>query len=375
MMPLGPQLMRIFQITPQQFGLIVSSYTFSAGISGFFTAFIIDRFDRKRFLQILYIGFLIGTLLCGLAPNYHLLVSARILTGVFGGVLGAVILSIVGDTIPFERRGQAMGIVMSAFSIASVFGVPFGLYIATLFDWHAPFIFLAITAMPVSYFIWKYVPEMSRHMEHKQSSNPVEVLRNIFKTPSQLKSMTLMIVLMMGHFSIIPFLSPYMVANVGFTEAQLTYIYLVGGALTIFTSPKIGKLADKYGKVKIFTIFILICSVPVFVITNLPQVPIWVALIFTSLFFVVSAGRFIPAQAIVTATVHPQNRGSFMSFISSIQQLSSGLASYIAGAVIVKDATTGALSHYNWVGYFSVAASLSTIWLIRRITIIPDSKA
>ncbi len=366
-MPLGPQLMRIFDITPQQFGIIVSSYTFSAGVSGFISAFLIDRFDRKKFLQVLYIGFLIGTLLCGLAPNYFLLLSARILTGIFGGVLGAVILAIVGDTIPFERRGQAMGMIMAAFSVASVFGVPFGLFIATQFDWHAPFIFLALIALPISYFIWKFVPEMETHIRKDSNRNVLQVLKNVTSDPNQRKSITLMMVLMLGHFSIIPFLSPFMVANVGFTEAQLMYIYLFGGALTIFTSPRIGKLADKYGKVKIFTWFVALCTIPVLILTNLGHTPIWLVLVVSSAFFVLSAGRFIPAQAIITSTVKPEFRGSFMSISSSMQQLTAGVASYLAGVMIVKDSKTGELLNYNIVGLLSVIAALFTIYLIRRI--------
>lgn len=374
MMPLGPQLMRIFDITPQQFGLIVSSYTLSAGVSGFFTAFIIDRFDRKKFLQLLYVGFLIGTLLCGLAPNYYMLVAARILTGLFGGVLGAIILAIVGDTIPFERRGQAMGMVMAAFSVASVFGVPFGLFIATQFDWHAPFLFLTVIALPLSYFIWKFVPDMNSHIKKDNSLQIVQVIKNITSDPNQRKSITLLMVLMLGHFSIIPFLSPYMVANVGFKESQLTYIYLFGGLLTIFTSPRIGKLADKYGKVKIFTWFVSLCTIPVVILTNLGPTPIWLVLIVSTAFFILSAGRFIPAQAIVTSTVKPENRGSFMSISSSMQQLTAGVGSYFAGVIIVKDQVTGELHNYNLIGWFSAAAALTTLYLIRRIRSVDGDK-
>lgn len=366
MMPLGPQLMRMFQITPQQFGLVVSSYTLSAGISGFFTAFMIDRFDRKRFLQMLYAGFLLGTFACGLAGDYYTLLAARIFTGLFGGVLGAVILAIVGDVIPFERRGQAMGFVMAAFSIASVFGVPFGLFIATEFTWHAPFLFLGVLAMPVSYLIWKFIPNMSAHVQHSQTVSVKQVITNITSNTNQRKALTLMMVLMFGHFSIIPFLSPYMVANVGFTEHQLTYIYFFGGAFNIVASPLIGKLADRAGKRKVFQWFVFINCIPVFFITHLWQVPLWVALSITTVFFVMSGGRFIPAQAMVTATVDPKNRGSFMSIVSSMQQLCAGLAAYVAGLIIVKT-PGGMLLNYNWVGVMSIVSALFTIFLVTRI--------
>ncbi len=373
MMPLGPQLMRIFNINTQQFGLVVSSYTFSAGFSGFCTAFFIDKFDRKRFLQVLYAGFLVGTLLCGLANTYELLMIARIFTGLFGGVLGAVILAIVGDVIPFDRRGQAMGFVMAAFSIASVLGVPFGLRIANQFGWNTPFLVLAFLALPVQFFIFKFVPNLSTHTRAGKQVQVLQVIKNITSSSNQRKAITLMMVVMFGHFSIIPFLSPYMVSNVGFTEGQLEQIYFFGGLSTIITSPLIGKLADRIGKLKVFTIFVSISIIPVLFITNMPRVDIWITLIATSVFFAVSSGRFIPAQAMVTATVEPQNRGSFMSIVSSMQQLSAGLAAYIAGLLVVKQ-TNGEMLYYNWVGLMSVAAAIITLFLVRRITTADGSK-
>jgi predicted MFS family arabinose efflux permease len=373
MMPLGPQLMRIFNINTQQFGLVVSSYTFSAGFSGFCTAFFIDKFDRKRFLQVLYAGFLIGTLLCGLANTYELLMIARIFTGLFGGVLGAVILAIVGDVIPFNRRGQAMGFVMAAFSIASVLGVPFGLRIANQFGWNTPFLLLAFLALPVQFFIFKFVPNLSTHTQAGKQVQVLQVIKNITSSPNQRKAITLMMVVMFGHFSIIPFLSPYMVSNVGFTEGQLEQIYFFGGLSTIIASPLIGKLADRIGKLKVFTIFVSISIIPVLFITNMPRVDIWITLIATSVFFAVSSGRFIPAQAMVTATVDLQNRGSFMSIVSSMQQLSAGLAAYIAGLVVIKQ-TNGEMLHYNWVGLMSIAAAFITLFLVRRITAVDGSK-
>lgn len=373
MMPLGPQLMRIFNINTQQFGLVVSSYTFSAGFSGFCTAFFIDKFDRKRFLQFLYAGFLLGTLACGLAPNFHLLMFARVFTGLFGGVLGAVILAIIGDVIPFERRGQAMGFVMTAFSIASVIGVPFGLRIANQFGWNMPFLFLAGLSLPIQFFIYKLVPNLKAHTVAAKSVNVVQTLKNITSNPNQRKAITLMMVMMFGHFSIVPFLSPYMVSNVGFTEGQLERIYFFGGLSTILTSPFIGKLADKVGKLKVFTFFVAASSIPILFITNMPRVEIWIALIATSMFFALSSGRFIPAQAMVTATVEPKNRGSFMSIVSSMQQLSSGLAAYIAGMIVVKQAN-GEMLHYNWVGFMSVSAAIITLFLVRRIRAVDGSK-
>jgi predicted MFS family arabinose efflux permease len=367
MMPLGPVLMDIFKISPAQFSLIVSSYTFSAGISGVLTAFIVDRFDRKRFLQFVYSGFITGTLACALAPGYEWLVAARIFTGLFGGVISALILSIVGDVIPLSRRGEAMGFIMAAFSVASVFGVPFGYYIAEKITWHAPFVFLALCGLPIFYFISRYVPHLNRHIATDgKHDNPWEVIVKVFSVRNHINALVLVMVLMIGHFSIIPLISPYMVANVGFAKSDVTYIYLFGGALTMITSRYVGKLADRLGKLKVMSVFVLVSIIPIFLMTNMPRMDLWLVLIVTSFFFVFSGGRFIPTQAMVTGAVNNEVRGSFMSISSALQQLCAGVASYVAG-LIVYQGSDGRLYGYNYVGYLAILATLSCLVLARFV--------
>lgn len=367
MMPLGPQLMRIFKISPQEFSLIVASYTLSAGIFGFLGAFIIDRFDRKTAFTVAYIGFTLGTLACGLAHTYPFLLAARILAGAFGGVLGALVLSIISDIIPMERRAAAMGIVMTAFSAASVLGVPLGLWLANLFTWNAPFLFLAGFTTLITASIYKIIPSIKGHMQSKADRpTPRMVITNVTHNNNALRALLMMSLLIFGQFSIIPFLSPYMVYNVGFRESQLPFIYLCGGIGTIFTLPLIGKLADKHGRLKVFGFAIFISAIPILVITNLAPMPVHYALIITTLFMILVGGRIVPATTMVTATVHPKNRGSFMSINSSVQQLSSGIASFFAGLVIVKNAD-GSLSHYNWIGFFALAASFLSLYVAQKL--------
>ncbi len=364
MMPLGPQLMRLFDITPQQFSFLVSSYSFSAGGAGILVAFLIDRFDRKSALKVIYIGFTIGTLACAFAPSYEILLLTRSVAGAFGGVLGALILSIVSDAIPIERRAAGIGFVMAAFSVASVFGVPFGLYLASLFSWHAPFLFLGGFSILVTIFIFSYVPPMTDHLRGEHSSqNPLEIIKRILGRRNPLIGLLFTSILMFGHFTIIPFIAPYMVGNVGFTEQELTYIYLVGGGLTIFSSPLVGKMADRYGKIKIFTVFGLLVLVPIYIITNLEPIPLWQALVVSGLFFIMANGRMVPSTTMVTSVIKPENRGSFMSIRSSVQQISSGLAAMLAGTLISETpsiVTSGAkaLLGYEKVGYIAIFFSL-----------------
>lgn len=353
MMPLGPQLMRLFSINPHEFSLIVSSYTFSAGIFGFIGAFFIDKFDRKTALFTIFVGFTLGTLFCGLAQTYWILLFARIFTGMFGGILGALVLAIIGDVIPIERRASAMGIVMAAFSVASVVGVPFGLFLANQFTWQMPFFLLAFLGVVVLAMIFFLVPSMKEHLRKKGSNqiSPFQFVMSIRQNRNQLLALAMMVCIMLSQFSYISLLSPFMVSNVGLTEHQITYIYLLGGLATIVSSPLTGKLADKYGKAKIFTIYSFLYMIPLLLITNLSITALWVVLIFTTFNFIVISGRMIPGSTMITATVHPQNRGSFMSINSCVQQLSSGLGAYMAGIIVTKDAVTGQLGNYNFVGY------------------------
>jgi predicted MFS family arabinose efflux permease len=368
MMPLGPQLMRIFTISPREFGLLVSSYTITAGIFGFMGAFFIDRFDRKTALFFLYTGFTVGTLMCALAPGYLVLLLMRSITGAFGGMLSGLVLSIVGDVIPLERRAGAMGLVMSAFSVASVVGVPLGLYLAVLFNWHAPFFLLAVLGLGVLGLVYYFIPPLKDHLRKKEARpHPIHIITDVLQDANQLRALLLIMLMMLGNFAVIPFISPYLVANVGFTDAQLTYVYLIGGGLTIFTSPAIGRIADRMGHKKVFSIFMLLSIIPLVLVTNLPPVAMWVALIITSMFFVFGGGRMIPAMTLITSTVAPQRRGSFMSLNSSVQQLSSGLASFVAG-LIIGTTPEGQMLHYPWVGAISVVASLIA-WQVGRTII------
>ncbi|MBU1822504.1 MAG: MFS transporter [Bacteroidetes bacterium] len=373
MMPLGPQLMRYFSIGPQAFGFIVSSYSLSAGTSGFLAAFFVDRFPRKQVVLMAYSGFVIGTLACGIAPNFELLIAARVLAGIFGGILSAQVLSIVGDVFAYERRAQAMSIVMTAFSAASVVGVPFGLYIATEFSWHAPFLFVGFLGFGVILLIWRFVPPLDGHLVSKNlRPSPIAILTTIARSPNQLRALWLTTTIMLGHFSIIPFISPYLVANVGYSESDIYLIYLVGGALTIFSAPLVGKLADRRGKYPIFVVFALLSMIPIYLITHMPEASLSYVLFVSGLFFIFSNGRLVPTQAMTASVVAPQQRGGFMSINSSVQLLAQAMATYGAGVVIGKTAT-GQLTDYGTVGFLAMGAIFASIFIARYVKPIDAS--
>jgi predicted MFS family arabinose efflux permease len=366
MMPLGPQLMRVMLISPQQFGLLVSAYTFTAAAAALAVAFYTDRFDRRKTLVFLYAGFVISTLLCGLAPVYGALLAARAAAGAFGGVAGATVHSIIGDAIPEQRRGAATGMIMSAFALSSIIGVPIGLLLAAHFSWRAPFLLLVVVSTLVLILTWKLLPQMRGHIVEDQSHRPLNQMKAVFGTANHLRAFVFMFVLMFAGFSVIPFISPYMVANVGLKETDLPYLYFFGGLATVFTSRYIGKLADRHGKRQVFTLIGLISIAPLLITTNLPRVPVPVAICASVIFMVFVSGRFVPAMALVISSVEPRLRGGFMSINSAIQQLGLGAASLLAGTIIGHGAA-GTLTRYWLVGFIAVGATLLAIALAWRV--------
>lgn len=366
MMPLGPKFMRVFNISPVEFSTLVSAYTFSAGIVGFFGALYADHFDRKKFLLFNFTGFILGTLMCALSQSFASLLIARIIAGAFGGILNASVLSLVSDLIPFQRRGTAMGVVMSAFSISSVAGVPIGLWIANAFDWQAAFYFICIVSAIfwlASFFI---LPSVKIHRDAKSFKENLRHFGTIVAQRDYLQSFSLTSVLGFGVFMIVPFIAPYMVRNVGLPESMLPLIYLIGGTGTVISARIIGRLCDRVGSYKVFRFVALISIVPIFALTNLPVVPVWIALLVTTLFTMFGSGRFIPAMTLVSAVVKPKERGTFMSLENSARQFSAGAASQLAGLIIGSTAA-GALTRYNFVGYVGIFTSLSAILIATRI--------
>lgn len=367
MMPLGNYLMPFFHISPQQFSFLVGAYPFTAFISGFAAAFFVDRFDRKKILITAYIGFLIGTLACGFAPTYGTLMAARILTGLFGGLIGAQVLSIVADLFSYERRGAAMGAVMSSFAIASTIGVPFALYLANIFSWHAPFIFVGFLCIVIVILLIQYIPPMAGHIRKKDAgAHRFHVLLNVANNREQRLALLFAALIMMGHFLIIPFINPYLEFNKGFSKQLTPMVYLVGGISSFFAAFVLGRIADQTGKLKVFSWAVLFSFIMVYIITNLPSFPFSIVLIFFAAWFIVATGRAVTAQAMISNVVQPEQRGSFMTFISSVQQLGTAAAAFVAGFVVTKD-NFGRLHRYEWVGYLSILVLLLGLLLGRYL--------
>jgi predicted MFS family arabinose efflux permease len=366
MMPLGPQLMRVFDISPSQFGLLVSSYTFSASISGLISAFFIDKFDRKKALMFVYAGFIIGTLCCGLSLQYEWLLASRIVAGAFGGLTGALIMSIIGDVFPEEKRGMATGAVMSSFAVSSIVGVPLGLFLANHWGWHSSFFLLSGLGCLALFFAWISLPALKHHLAKTRDRSIFQEMIYIVSHPNHVKAFFLTIVMMFAAFSIIPFLSPYSVSNVGLKETDLPYIYFVGGLFTLVSTNVVGRLADKLGKYKVFAGMCIFSIIPVLLVTHVNHVPLPLYILCSTLFMISMSGRMIPAMAMITSCTKPEHRGGFMSINNSIQQMASGLAAFMGGLIIHRGAG-GEMLGFDWIGYISVAILLVSIPVARRL--------
>lgn len=366
MMPMGPLLMRELSIGAGRFSALVAAYSISAGIVGLFAAPFIDRYDRRTLMMIAYAGFGVATLLCGLAPNATFLMLGRALGGAFGGVSGSLCMTVVSDVVPPERRASGIGIVMTAFAVAAALGVPIGLQLAQAFGWRAPFLVVAGIAVFVWLAIPRVLPPLRAHLT--QAGDRREAFKELLRDANAGRALVFMISMVLGHFTIIPLLSPYLVHNVGLPEKYLFLVYLIGGVLSVLTAPRIGKLADKHGRQNVFTVMVLIACCVILAISNSGPLPAWGVLTLSGLFFIFASGRFVPGQAIITLAVPASRRGAFMSLSSCSRDLASGISSSIGGWIVVTN-STGSLSRFNWLGWIAVGAALVSIYLSRRVRV------
>jgi predicted MFS family arabinose efflux permease len=361
--PLGAIVMPALRISPRQFGWAVSSYAFSAAISGLLAAGFADRFDRKRLLLFFYGGFVLGTALCALAPSYHFLLLARIVTGLFGGVIGSVVLAIATDLFPLEMRGRVMGFIQTAFSAAQVLGLPAGIYFANRWNWHIPFVAIIAVALPVSFVIMLYMKPVNAHLQLKQEHSPWRHLASTLFEPKYTLAFLATTLLATGGYMLMPFGSAYIVNNVGLSLDSLPTIYLITGLCTVFTGPLVGKASDRFGKFQTFFFGTLLSLIMVVIWTNLGPTSLTTVIVINVLLFIGIFSRMIPSQALISAIPEVTKRGSFNAISASLQQFSGGIASAVAGLIIVQS-DTGQLQHFNWLGYVVMAAALLALILM-----------
>lgn len=371
MAPLGSQLMRVLAISPSKFGAVVSAYAFSAGISGIIAAGFADKFDRKKMLLFFYSGFVLGTLLCGMATGYTFLLIARIVTGLFGGVIGSVTMAIVADTFSLQVRGRVMGYVQMAFGVSQILGIPMGLFLSGKFGWHAPFLMIVGLCVVMGIVIIRWMKPVTAHLQVKHEHNAFKHLAKTASNKQYLQAYFTTVFISAGGFMIMPFSSAFLVRNVGIAETQLLYVFMITGLAGIIIGPLVGKWSDAIGKYKTFLFGTSLGAVMIVIYTHLTISPMWVVNIVNIITFVSISSRMIPSQALISGIPELRDRGAFMSINSSIQQMGGGIASVIGGSIIAEKGN-GPLEHFDTLGYITVLAlaicSVMMYFVSRQVT-------
>jgi predicted MFS family arabinose efflux permease len=364
--PLGALVMPALKITPSQFGLVVSTYAFSAGLSGLLTAGFADRFDRKKLLLLFYCGFIAGTLLCGLASTYPLLLVARMITGLFAGVVGSVSFAIVTDLFPLQTRGRVMGFIQTAFAASTVLGVPLALVLSTRWGWNMPFFMVVAVCAIVGGLIHTYLRPVDEHLKHHPDRSPLHHLLQTVSNRRYIQGFLTTGLLSVGGFMLMPFISVFSVHNIGVSLEQLPLVYVITGAFSIVAGPLIGRASDAYGKFKVFAFGCALTIVMVLIYTHMHTNPLWMLCIVMVLLQIGIFSRIISSSALMSALPAPADRGSYMSISSSLQQVAGGVASVIAGLVVV-EAPNGELLHFDTLGYVLVCTTLVSLTLMYLI--------
>src|SRR6188474_1209945 len=367
MSPLGDMLMKSMELNTKQFGLAVSVYAFSAGTSGLLTAGFADKFDRKKLLLFFYIGFIAGTLFCGLANSYVLLIAARIITGLFGGVIGSISMAIVADLFPLHQRGRAMGFIQMGFGASQVLGIPISLFIANHWGWQSPFFMIVGLAIIIWLTVMLKLHPVAEHLELRSEKTAIKHLWHTIKNRDYRMGFLLTALLSLGGFMMMPWGSAFAVNNLRLTYGQLPVLFMVGGVASLFIMPLVGRLSDKIDKVKIFTAAALLMMVVVVVYTNLKPVHFGIVIMMNILMMIGIMSRIVPAMALVSALPQMQDRGAFMSINSSLQQIAGGIAAGVGGLIVVQKTKTSPLQHYDTLGYVIVVIIIANIIQIYRV--------
>lgn len=369
MMPLNPFLRESMQIDIKAFNYLISAYAFSAGAFALIAAPFIEKFDRKYALLLLLSGFILGTFGCAFAKDYSQLIIARIVSGAFGGMTGTMVISMVGDLVPIHKRAFAMSMIMVAFSLSSIVGMPVGIYLADNFTWSAPFLAIAILSIIVLLACFIFLPNVNDHLNGPTNKqNIFDVFKRSLFDANQRNALILMFLVIIGQFTVIPTISAYMVTNVGLEKTDLTYIYMIGGIATTITMPLIGKWADRSSRSNIFTLMILLSLVPIFILTRLGVGSVQEALLVTVPFFIFISGRMVPANTIIASAVAQNQRAGFMSINTAVREFAAAISTQIAAFVIIDSGSS--IENYEIIGYIAIFSSLIALFFVRKIKII-----
>ena len=368
MSPMGDMLMKSMNLKTSQFGMAVSAYAFSAGISGLLTAGFADKFDRKKLLLFFYIGFIIGTLFCGVAHNYVMLIAARIISGLFGGVIGSISMAIVADLFPIQKRGRVMGFMQMGFGASQVLGIPISLYLANAWGWQTPFQMIVVLASIVWLIVLVKMKPVTKHLTEKTEKSALMHLIHTISQKHYRIGFLSTAVLSIGGFMMMPWSSAFAINNLKITQQQLPIVFMVSGVSSLIIMPVMGKLSDTVDKFKIFFFASLMMIIMVLIYTNLTPIPFGFILLFNILFMISMMSRVVPAIVLTSGLPKMQDRGAFMSINSSLQQIAGGVAAIVGGLIVVQKNKYSPLEHYNILGILISLLSTLSILLVYLVS-------
>ena len=375
MSPMGDMLMKAIDLKPAQFGVAVSAYAFSAGISGLLTAGFADRFDRKNLLLFFYTGFIIGTFLCGFSTSYTMLVAARIVTGLFGGVIGSISMAIITDVFSLDQRGRVMGFVQMGFGASQVLGIPIGLYIGNSWGWQSAFLMIAILAVFIAVMIAMKLKPITEHIGLQKKQSAVQHLWGTFNRKEYRIGFLATALLSVGGFMMMPFGSVFAINNLHITHEELPQMFMISGIASLVIMPAVGWLSDRFDKFKIFAIATTWMMIMVLIYTALGPTPFLLVVTLNILMMMGILSRVTPSSALVSAVPDKEDRGAFMSVSASLQQMSGGIGAIIAGLIIVQKTSDSPIEHYTTMGYIVVVISIITVALMYSVSKIVKKKS
>jgi len=372
--PLGDILIKSFDITPKQFGWVVSSYAFSAGASGIMAAGFADKFDRKKILIFFYTGFIAGTLCCAFANSYYMLLGARIITGLFGGVIGAVSLAIVADIFQVNQRGRVMGFLQMAFTASQVLGIPIGLYLATLWGWHSAFLLIVGIGILILFLVVTKMKPIIAHLQLQTGKSPFLHLWHTIAKRNYRIGFLATAFLSVGGFMLMPFGSAFLVNNVGISQKQLPMVFMFTGIASIVIMPLVGRLSDRMDKFFLFSLGSGLAIIMIVIYTHMGITPLWLVVVINMILFMGIMSRMIPAQALTTSIPDLGDRGAFMSINASLQQMAGGIAAICAGLIVSQQSKSAPLEHYDILGYVVAGVIITCLFLVYRVSVILKKK-